>query len=73
MIFMDGSSMINILSYISNNELSKISLETSIINKFVVCSSDTEYVKKRILNKDVLQNIRLCEKPLNIDYLKSII
>jgi signal transduction histidine kinase len=73
MTFLDGSSMFNVLSYISDNDLSKLRIEDKILNKVVICSADTEFVRGKITGGWALKNLRLCEKPLNLEFMKSII
>jgi signal transduction histidine kinase len=78
MTLIDGSHLYNILNFIIESEQYRKEKSTSLIDKFIICSSDIERVKNKILfferkNFYINKNLILCEKPLKLDLLKSLI
>lgn len=73
MNFIDGSSLFNILIYLMNSECVKLRLDETILNKYVICSADPENVKSKIIDSGEYINLAICEKPLNIDFVKNFI
>jgi signal transduction histidine kinase len=77
MTLIDGSHLYNIINFIFENEQFRKEKSTNFIDKFIICSSDLERVKNKILfygykNFDINKNLILCEKPLKLDLLKSL-
>jgi signal transduction histidine kinase len=73
MNLIDGSSLFNILLYLINNDCVKSRLDETFLNKFVICSSDPDNVKSKIAESGEYINLAICEKPLNIEYVKNLI
>jgi signal transduction histidine kinase len=70
MTYLDGSDMVNILTNLNSSKVSRYKIEENILQKILICSSDSQHVKYKIKDDN---NIRVCEKPLNQEFLKKVI
>jgi signal transduction histidine kinase len=96
MTFLDGSQLFKLLGLLIENEFFKRKLPLNIVNKFLICSSDSENVKNKIeIEREIIQNnlidnndnnnnnnffkinsnlmncLEICDKPLNMKFLKQ--
>jgi signal transduction histidine kinase len=72
MTYLDGSNMLHILLFMIENKLIKLEAGENIFNKFVICSSDVENVRK-VVPFERHENLVICEKPLNMSTIKTLI
>lgn len=73
MTTIDGSNLFNIISFIIENEMIKLS--QNLFDKFIICTSDVDNVRSKIMvnrNTDnfTFKNLILSEKPLKVDLIK---
>ena len=62
--------------YIIYNNLVKINSSETLIDKVIICSSDVENVKNKIMSLkyyDFDENLKIAEKPMKIELLNRII
>ena len=71
MNFLDGSDMIEILRHITETKLGRYKIQENVLNKILICSSDSDHVKSKI--KSAVNNVKVSEKPLNLELLKKLI
>ena len=72
MTYIDGSNMLHILLFMIENKFIKLEAGENIFNKFVICSSDVENVRKTV-PFERNENLVICEKPLNMSTIKTLI